>query len=164
MRASSPIEGGAFTCLPSRPWAAPAPAGPRADGPALATPLRRAPDELEYGPPRPRRRRAPWPREDTIEKLTSKQRAFLKSRAHSLKAIHQIGREGVTDGTVQTVTESLGMRELLKVKVLDGAPASARETGEALVERIPGAQLVQVIGRTVVVYRPHPEKPEIRLP
>lgn len=70
----------------------------------------------------------------------------------------------MTDGAVQSVREALNTRELLKVKVLDGAPAGAREMGEALVERIPGAQLVQVIGRTVVVYRPHPERPEIRLP
>ncbi|HET9986590.1 MAG TPA: ribosome assembly RNA-binding protein YhbY [Longimicrobiales bacterium] len=130
----------------------------------MATPLQRAAGEVQYGPARPRRPRATWPREDTIEKLTSKQRAFLKSRAHSLKPLHQVGREGVTDGTVQSVTESLNTRELLKVKVLEGAPANARETGAALVERIPDAQLVQVIGRTVVVYRPHPEKPEIRLP
>lgn len=55
-------------------------------------------------------------------------------------------------------------RELLKVKVLESAPQSARETGDALAERVEGAQVAQTIGRTVVLYRRHPEKPGIRLP
>ncbi|HEX7117431.1 MAG TPA: ribosome assembly RNA-binding protein YhbY [Longimicrobiales bacterium] len=96
--------------------------------------------------------------------LTSKQRAHLKSLAHPLKPILQIGKEGVTDAVVDTVEDAFNTRELLKVKVLEAAPASARETGAALAGRIEGAELVQVIGRTVVLYRPHPEEPEIRLP
>ena len=96
--------------------------------------------------------------------LTSKQRAHLKSLAHPLKPILQIGREGVTDAVVRTVMEAFNTRELLKVKVLEAAPAPARETAEELAARIDGAELVQVIGRTAILYRPHPEKPEIQLP
>ncbi len=96
--------------------------------------------------------------------LTSKQRAYLKSLAHPLKPILQIGREGVTDAVARTVTDAFNTRELLKVKVLEAAPAPARETAEDLAARIDGAELVQVIGRTAILYRRHPEKPEIQLP
>lgn len=64
---------------------------------------------------------------------------------------------------MEGVRESFNTRELLKIKVLESAPQSAREIGEDLAWRLEGAELVQVIGRTVVLYRRHPEKPEIRL-
>lgn len=102
--------------------------------------------------------------EAAIQPLTSKQRAHLKSLAHPLKPILQIGHEGVSDAVVHTVQDAFNTRELLKVKVLEAAPRSARETGADLADRLDGAHLVQVIGRTVVLYRPHPEKPEIVLP
>lgn len=76
----------------------------------------------------------------------------------------QIGKDGITDTAVRTVEDAFNTRELLKVKVQEAAPMSAAATGEALVARVGGAHQVQTIGRTVVLYRTHPEKPEIRLP
>ncbi len=96
--------------------------------------------------------------------LTTKHRAHLRSLAHSLKPILHLGKDGVTDAVVHVVEEAFNTRELLKIKVLDTAPESAKETGVALVARIPDAHLVQVIGRTLVIYRPDPEKPAARLP
>ena len=96
--------------------------------------------------------------------LTPKQRAHLKSLAHHLKPIHHIGKEGLSDACLGAIQEALSTRELLKVKVQEAAPLTARETGEQLPDVIPGVQHVQTIGRTVVLYRRHPEKPEIRLP
>lgn len=96
--------------------------------------------------------------------LTTKQKAHLKALAHSLKPILHIGKDGVTETAARTVEEAFNTRELLKLKVLEGSPESAKATGAALAGRIDGAHLVQVIGRTVVLYRPHPEKPAIRLP
>jgi RNA-binding protein len=98
------------------------------------------------------------------DELTPRQRAHLKSLAHPLKPILQIGREGVTDAVARTIEDAFHTRELLKVKVLESAPASARETGETLAAGLDGVHLVQVIGRTLVFYRRHPEKPGIRLP
>jgi RNA-binding protein len=100
----------------------------------------------------------------TIEPLTTRQRAHLKSLAHALKPVHHIGREGVTDQAVGAVRDAFNRREILKVKVLDAAPEAARETGEALAARLGDAHLVQVIGRTLVLYRPDPDDPEIELP
>ncbi len=103
-------------------------------------------------------------READIDTLTPRQRAQLRSLAHSLKPVLQIGKGGVTDATVDAVREALAARELVKVKVLDLAPLPARETGEQLVGNLAGAHLVQVIGRTLVLYRPDPEEPAIQLP
>lgn len=96
--------------------------------------------------------------------LTSRQRAHLRSLAHPLKPILQIGREGVTPEALGSLLEAFQNRELLKVKVLESAPLDARRAADALEEGTPGARVVQVIGRTVVLYRRHPEKPAIRLP
>lgn len=96
--------------------------------------------------------------------LTARQRAHLKSLAHPLKPLFQIGRDGVTGTVAGTIESAFQTRELLKVKVLEGAPLSAREAADALAAMVSGMHVVQVIGRTVVLYRPHPEKPEIRLP
>ena len=95
--------------------------------------------------------------------LTPKQRSVLKGLAHSLKPILHVGKEGVVDNAVAVITSAFNTRELMKIKVLDTAPESARVTGATLAERVDGAHLVQVIGRTIVLYRPDPEKPTIKL-
>jgi RNA-binding protein len=99
-----------------------------------------------------------------MPELTSKQRAHLRSLVHSLKPILQVGHEGVTAEVAASVSDAFHTRELLKVKVLESAPQDTRESAAALAEQVPGAHVVQVIGRTVALYRRHPEKPEIRLP
>ena len=96
--------------------------------------------------------------------LTPKQRAYLKSLAHPLKPILQIGKEGATDAVIETIEGAFRTRELLKVKVLETAPSDARALGTELADRVDGAHLVQVIGRTVVLYRRHPTQREITLP
>lgn len=96
--------------------------------------------------------------------LTSKQRAHLRSLAHHLKPVVQVGAGGLTDAAVQGILEAFNTRELLKVKVLESSPESAWETGDAISARLDGVHVAQTIGRTVVLYRRHPEKPEIRLP
>ena len=96
--------------------------------------------------------------------LSSKQRAFLRSAAHHLKPILHVGKEGVTDATIQSLEEALNTHELFKVKVQEASPVSARDAGGLFTGRIPGLEHVQTIGRTVILYRPHAETPEIRLP
>jgi RNA-binding protein len=104
------------------------------------------------------------PEEAPIPPLTPKRRAVLRSLAHDLKPVLQIGKGGVTPAAVDAVRDALAARELIKVKVLDAAPEPAQATGEALAAELGDAQLVQVIGRTVVLYRRHPERPRIELP
>jgi RNA-binding protein len=96
--------------------------------------------------------------------LTPKQRAHLRSAAHHLKPIFQIGKEGVSDSAIRAVEDAFNTRELLKVKIQEASPVPAREAGSIIAGRVEGAEHVQTIGRTIVLYREHPEKPEIRLP
>lgn len=99
-----------------------------------------------------------------MDSLNSKQRAFLRSEAHHLKPVVNIGKEGVTQSARQAVLDAFNRRELLKVKVLEYAPLSAKEAGSEIAGLIEGAELVQVIGRNFVLYRPFPENPKIVLP
>lgn len=96
--------------------------------------------------------------------LTSKQRAHLRSLAHGLKPVVHVGHEGVTAAVAASIVEAFNQRELLKVRVLETAPGELRETADAIVEAVPDAHVAQTIGRIVVLYRPDPEEPEIRLP
>ena len=95
--------------------------------------------------------------------LTPRQRAQLRSLAHPLKPIFHIGKDGITETALRSLHEAFNGRELLKVKVQGGSPVSAAEAGAAIAERLPDVNHVQTIGRTVVLYRRHPERPEIEL-
>lgn len=95
--------------------------------------------------------------------LTSKQRARLRSLAHGLTPVAHIGQAGVSDAAVQSVVDAFNTREVLKVKVQEGAPDSPREIADQLVERIEGAHVAQTIGRVAVLYRPFPENPVLDL-
>ena len=96
-----------------------------------------------------------------MSSLTSKQRAHLRSLAHHLKPIVQVGSDGVTPAVVRTVEEAFHNRELLKVKVLDG---DVKEAAIAVGAEVEGVEVVQTIGKTIVLYRPDPDDPEIVLP
>ncbi len=89
--------------------------------------------------------------------LTSKDRARLRSLAHSLKPILQVGAEGVSPAFLGSLDEAFRTRELLKVKVLEGAPVSVREAATEIEQGLEDVSTVQTIGRTAVLFRPLPE-------
>ena len=93
--------------------------------------------------------------------LTSKQRAFLRSNAHALKPVVHLGTAGVTDATIKSLEEAFHTRELLKVRVQEGAPGSTRDMAHALAAGVDGAVVVHTIGRVAVLYRPFPDGPEL---
>lgn len=99
-----------------------------------------------------------------MPQLTAKQRAHLRSLAHPLRPVFQIGKEGVTIGTVRALRQAFNRRELLKVRILEGAPDEAQDAAGRLAVEVGGADVVQVMGRNITLYRPHPDHPEIRLP
>lgn len=76
----------------------------------------------------------------------------------------QIGKGGVTPAAVTAVREALTTRELMKVRVLDVAPDSASALGADLAAALGDTHVVQVIGRTLVLFRPDPDDPQIELP
>lgn len=94
--------------------------------------------------------------------LTSKQRAYLRGLANPMETILQVGKGGVIDTLVKQVDDALTARELIKLRVLETAPQSARETAVLLAEAT-HSDVVQVIGTRLVLYRPNPEKPVIQL-
>ena len=67
--------------------------------------------------------------------LTSKQRAHLRGLAHALKPLAHIGKEGVTDAAVRALQQTFDTHELVKVRVLEAAPESAKDTAHALAGR-----------------------------
>ena len=84
--------------------------------------------------------------------MTSKQRAYLKSLAVNLDTIFQIGKGGISDELCLQLLNALNARELIKIKVLETAPASAKDLSVEIAERI-DATVVQVIGTKMVLYR-----------
>ena len=95
--------------------------------------------------------------------LTSKQRAFLRSMASTEDTILIVGKGGLSAELIAQADGALNARELIKGKVLETAPGSAKEFGEALSEAT-NAMLVQTIGTKFVLYRRNDEKPVIELP
>lgn len=84
--------------------------------------------------------------------FTSKQRANLKSIASTMKPIAQVGKEGISENLVESLSQALEARELIKVNLL---PASG-EDGENLAANIADllhAEVVAVIGRKAIFYR-----------
>lgn len=96
--------------------------------------------------------------------MTSKQRAYLKSMAMSMDPIMQIGKATVTPEITKSVDQALEARELIKIKVLKNCVADPRDIGELLAERT-RAEVVQVIGKKIVLYRENTKKKnKIELP
>lgn len=94
--------------------------------------------------------------------LTSKQRAKLKAIASTTETILQVGKGGVGEQLVKQVDDALTARELVKLHLLETAPEGPKETAQAL-SGATGSEVVQVIGRRVVLYRKNPKKPQISL-
>ncbi|MFD3447661.1 ribosome assembly RNA-binding protein YhbY [Microbacteriaceae bacterium 4G12] len=95
--------------------------------------------------------------------LTGKQKRFLRSQAHHLSPIFQVGKGGVNENMTKQIAEALEVRELIKVSILQNCEDDRREVAEELADGA-GAQLVQVIGSTVVLYKESKENKQIVLP
>lgn len=95
--------------------------------------------------------------------MTSKQRAYLRGLAVNIDAIFQIGKSGTSDNQIEQLKEALEARELIKISVLETAPANAREYGEELA-RLTGAELVQTIGNKVTLFKKRKKNSKINIP
>lgn len=93
--------------------------------------------------------------------MTSKQRAQLKSIAADTDAILQVGKGGVGETLIRQVADALKARELIKMTVLETTPASAGQVAQELAAKT-GAEVVQVIGRKIVLFKRNPQEPKIR--
>lgn len=95
--------------------------------------------------------------------ITTKQRAYLRGLANSTETIMQIGKGGITEPLVKTVSDALEAREIVKLSVLETAPLTPKECMQELVQLL-SCEAVQVIGRKIVLYRESKENKRIFLP
>lgn len=95
--------------------------------------------------------------------MTSKQRAYLMSLASNLNPVFQVGKASLTPELTQAISECFHNNELIKVAVLKNCFDDPRAIGEMVAERT-HSQLVQVIGKKIVLYKPNKDNPRIELP
>lgn len=94
--------------------------------------------------------------------LTSKQRAKLRALANPIETILQVGKSGVGDQLITQVKDALKARELIKLRVLETSPLSAREAAGQVAE-LTESDVVQVIGTRFVLYKRNNKEPKIDL-
>jgi RNA-binding protein len=95
--------------------------------------------------------------------LTGKQKRFLRSKAHHLNPIFQVGKGGVNENMIKQISEALEARELLKISVLQNCEEDKDDVA-TLVSKGTKAELVQLIGNTIVLYKESRENKQIVLP
>lgn len=95
--------------------------------------------------------------------ITSKQRAYLRSIAQNLQPIFQIGKNGVNDNQIEQLKNALEVREIIKITMLDTTPADKHSIANEIAKKT-GAEVVQIIGKKLTIYKRSEENPQIELP
>src|SRR5262245_20458910 len=95
--------------------------------------------------------------------LTGKQTRHLRALGHHLDPVVQIGKNGLTDAVIAQLEGAISDHELIKVKLLPECPIDRSEAGEAAARAI-GADLVQTLGRTLLLWKRNPKAAKIELP
>ncbi|MEE1054152.1 MAG: ribosome assembly RNA-binding protein YhbY [Acutalibacteraceae bacterium] len=94
--------------------------------------------------------------------LNSRQRAQLRGVANTYETIFQVGKSGIGDQLIKQVDEALEARELIKLRVLETSPLTAREAADKIADGV-GADVVQVIGYRFILYRESKNNKTIKL-
>ncbi len=94
--------------------------------------------------------------------MTSKQRAYLKSISSTYDPVFQIGKSSITPEICGAVSEALAARELIKISVLKNCADDPKDVASVLAERT-RSDVVHVIGRKIVLYRPNPKKEDRKI-
>lgn len=95
--------------------------------------------------------------------MTSKQRAYLKGLAMNLEPVFQVGKSSLTPEFTESISECFNKRELLKISVLKNCMDDPREIAEMLAERT-RSEVVQVIGKKIILYKESKDNKKIELP
>jgi len=95
--------------------------------------------------------------------LTGKQKRYLRSMAHHLDPVFQVGKGGVNEHLIRHIEEAIEKRELMKISVLNNNADDPKEIGSELAEQS-GSELVQVIGKTIILYKESRDNKTIDLP
>lgn len=89
--------------------------------------------------------------------FTSKERSNLRSMAQNIKPVTQVGKGGISDTLIESLSQALEARELIKISVLNNADDDARDIAENLADLL-NAEVVAVIGKKIVLYRKSSKK------
>ena len=95
--------------------------------------------------------------------ITSKQRAYLRSIAQTLDPIFQVGKNGVNDNQVKQLIDALEAREIIKITMLDSTPQDKQTIADEIATKT-GAEIVQIIGKKLTLYKRAKKDPKIVLP
>ena len=95
--------------------------------------------------------------------LTGKQRRFLRSLGHNLTPVVQIGKDGISPGLTAAIDRALEDHELIKVRIGQNAVIDHEEEARRIAVETT-SEVAQILGNTLLLYRPHPEEPRIELP
>lgn len=95
--------------------------------------------------------------------LTGKQKRYLRAEANNIKPIFQVGKLGVNENMITQINEALEKRELLKVSILQNCEDDKNVVAEHLIDGTQ-AELVQIIGNNIVLYKESKENKQIQLP
>lgn len=98
---------------------------------------------------------------ETSPALTREQKKKLRSLGHHLQPVVYVGKEGLSGTLQQSAAAALKAHELIKVKLGKNCPLT-REVASEQLAQLSEAALVQVIGRTVLLFRPNPELPSAK--
>ena len=93
--------------------------------------------------------------------MTGRQKRHLRALAHPLKPIVNLGKQGLSRETKREIESQLLDHELIKCKVLDSCPLSKKECAEEI-STMTEIEVVQIIGKTLILFSPHPEDPKIK--
>ena len=91
--------------------------------------------------------------------LTPRQRQFLKAQAHPLKANVHIGKAGLTEPLALELDAMLDSVELMKIRLNQNTSEDRDAVAATLPARVPGLEVVRVLGHTVLVYRASRTRP-----
>ncbi|EAE6206657.1 ribosome assembly RNA-binding protein YhbY [Listeria innocua] len=95
--------------------------------------------------------------------LTATQKRFLRKEAHTIQPIFQVGKGSVSPNLIIQVKEALEARELIKISILQNCEEDKQTVAEKISTRA-GADIIQVIGRTIILYKQSVNKQQIKLP
>ncbi len=89
--------------------------------------------------------------------FTSKQRSKARSIAQTIQPVTQIGKGGISDNLIASLSDALEARELIKISVLNNIDEDAKALAVSLAEQL-NAEVVEVIGKKIVLYRKSSKK------
>ncbi len=99
-------------------------------------------------------------KKSTMPTITGRQKKHLRALGHHLNPVVYIGKEGITKTVLKAIDDAITAHELIKVKLGQNCPLAKKEAAEELALQS-GAALVQLIGKTILLYLPNPELPAL---